>query len=439
MANPDEFYSSRAPKTAEEAMAAIWNKPQEVREFERQQFAALMALVKDEVPGSAAEHCQLTNCYAWTQSKKSVTIVVWLQGPLEETSVQVDGGLFVQCDGSPAVLDREFAFEIEEVDVDSVSWDRLDMIAFKVMKRREEKWDRLFKDDSYMLRAIDWPPHEWTDVDGSSMTLNLTVDGKPKVTVTSQYVLVECGWVFKRHFKYKVSPSLTEWIVENSKLQITINFVELHPNMKAFVEDEDGMLTGVVAEMMAFMDYAGRWRDFDQLSALARNMFDYALPPSEREQFAFDDDGEEGDIIEWWNDDDDPPVEIIDSDDEDARLPPAGMLGLEPVKLESQVVTHVPAATVIKDYAWDDGTKNVKVYVDFPDLRDAPKVDFQIKTVNVQVAERFRFELHPLRAIDPAASSFKVKRNTVILALRKAKKGETWPRLQRDAGDEDDY
>ena len=70
-----------------------------------------------------------------------------------------------------------------------------------------------------------------------------------------------------------------------------------------FVEEEDGMLTGVVAEMIAHMDGAERYRPFESLGHVTQNMLRY-IPSHERDQYAFDETDEQGDpesILRWWD------------------------------------------------------------------------------------------------------------------------------------------
>ncbi|KAJ8602130.1 hypothetical protein CTAYLR_001640 [Chrysophaeum taylorii] len=479
-----EFYASKMPKTAEEAMAMIWDKPMEVREYEREQFRSLVEA------GTPVSRAQLSNCYAWTQSKQSVTVVVWLQGSLEETHVEVTepAHIKVQTEGYPAVIDGDFAYEIDpSQDMDSVAWERLDIICFKIFKKREERWERLFRDGTRGLRAADFPGTEWDD------ELTLFVE-MPKfatrddvfVDVDSTRLRIECAGCapFERHFRWASStatwcfgkgrvevsidgdlPTKLEYFKKNGEAASCREDADLQaqvPDYDAarrgmFVEEEDGMLTRIVAEMMAKMDYGERGLP-TILSGVAQNMFSYIQ--RERDLYAFDDTPEASDpetIFDWWNndqkhldwcasvgreppdddddDDDEPVVQVLDDDPPpELPLPPGGMLGTAPVKLET-AAAPVPRAlrrTPLTDYAWDSdnaGKSTVKLYLDFED-NDIRATFGETELTVTSRTQVFTAKL--ANPINPDASSFKrKKKGTVVLSLKKATPQQPWHSLIR--------
>lgn len=253
-----------------------------------------------------------------------------------------------------------------------------------------------------------------------------------------------------------------------------------------FVEEEDGMLAGTVAEMMAFMDYGGeaRWKSFESLSVLSQNIFNSLLPPHVRDQYAFEEESEENDdprtIQEWWettpplprhhqraeeeeedDEDDEPIVEILEDDDDETvavppppppPLAPGGMLGNVPVKIASSkkappgdVAKQQAPRRFVTDYAFDSGGSKttVKVYVDFKtpiEEKEDVVVDFSESSVFARM-DSLAFQAQQLaHRIDPARSSYKIKQpSTVVLSLKKLDATKPWgPNLMRDLNAEDD-
>lgn len=506
---PDEFYASQSPAEPADALRSMWDKPVSIKQFERNQFAEL-ASKKDD----GLARAQLSNCYAWSQSKNSVTFVVWIQGGLDETVVEVKEPkhILVKTDGYPAVVDEELAYEIDsERDVDSVSWENLDMIAFKVFKKNPgEVWHRLFARDDYMARAIDFKPHQYCDEDDE--TISFEIVGANSVSIRRDRLVVDgLPYPYVKHFKWFVDVEASSWKIAENGVSVSISLDQTFcpkkrrhfrkdgtetdevsdyyadvPDIQLikrllFVEEEDGMLTGTVAEMMAYMDYGEtRWRHFDSLSMLAQNIFNSLVPPNVRDQYAFEDEDEERDdpegISEWWrrlhcqilptdieeqDDDDEPIVEILSDDEEedvnqdDAKtaaetppLAPGGMLGTAPVKIASakadpRPVKNIGVKKYVEDYAFDSGgSKKVKVYVDFkrpiPNA-DALSVDFSEQSLSVRF-DTLAFEASRLaHQIDPAQSSFKIKQpSTVVLSLKKAQPEVPWgSSLMRDLNAEE--
>ena len=508
----EEIYADHLPKTAEEAMKAIWHKPKEIRAHERLLFKKFMSKVRrKEVPGLGKDHSPLANCYAWTQSKGYVIFVVWLQGPLDDVTVEVTepAHVLVQTEGFPAVVDRDLAYGIDpSQDMDSVSWDKLDMIAFKIAKAEYGKrWDRLFDGDWRMLRAADFGGkkgcYDWEPNPDPEEHLSFVITVYVPEHTTKKDVTVEiksdcarvavAGWPaeWRRSFKFNCRSHQSTWqlawvappagdgaapapgldgVKANSgpagasfepawsiagaasevergspedmrfrrrrAVQLTCYFTELpmkrmvydrdaageihelgkiedvkDPPKSAFaadvpdketasrvlfVEEEDGMLTGVVAEMIAHMDGAERYRPFEALGPVSQNMLRY-LPPQERDQYAFDETDEQSDpesVIQWWDrtaydeevewcrslgreprrfltddpdgdlaarsrrlgldddddddddddEEDDPVVEVLAAPDAaPLPLPPGGMLGAAPVKLAPKPAAAEPA------------------------------------------------------------------------------------------------
>lgn len=504
----DDFYASHMPSAEhpESVLESIWNKPLEVREYERKQFSALRSH-KDSL-----SLAQLTNCYAWTQSKNSVTFVVWLQGSLDETIVDVKepAHVLVQTEGYAPVIDSELAHAIDSSqDMDSVSWDNFDMIAFKVFKKTPgECWQRLFKTDTHAGRAVDLKPYSWVSgAEEEELALSVqTFGGEASATISSERLEVRCaGWEapLVKHFKWPVDADASAWTRSEVGLELLLR-VRNPPTMRKtyrrigddlveakdgdlianvpdiallrrmlFVEDEDGMLTGVVAEMMAYMDYGeSRWRKMNELSTLSQSIFKVFLPPHLRDQYAFDDTDELADpqsILEWWEEqdasqpavaesgdkvDDDPVVEVLNDVGDDhllptasppPPLPPGGMLGSEPVRISrtSSLLGRTGGdgkpRHLIADYAFDSSNATVKVYVDFKAPVDSSRIvtKFTSNSASVDLDcedHTVSFETKLAHTVDPDRCTIKLKLpTTVVILLKKTDPAIPWgPMLKPD-------
>ena len=145
-------------------MRAIWHKPSEIRRHERELFKRFASDVKPkETMGLAPKHAPLSNCYGWTQSRDFVIVVVWLQGPSDDVTVEInDNHMLVQTEGYTPVIDRQLFSQVDErVDVETVSWDKLDLMALKLVKKDPGViWDALFEGDWRLLRAVDAASYE---------------------------------------------------------------------------------------------------------------------------------------------------------------------------------------------------------------------------------------------------------------------------------------
>ncbi|CAG9315244.1 unnamed protein product [Blepharisma stoltei] len=92
----------------------------------------------------------------------------------------------------------------------------------------------------------------------------------------------------------------------------------------------------------------------------------------------------------------------------------------------------------ITAYSWNDdnANKKVAVYIEFPESVNPSQIhcDYQIRSLvmsyNYSDTEIKRLTIPRLnREINPAESTFKVRKNKVILYLKKAK-DENWPLLE---------
>ena len=74
-------------------------------------------------------------------------VVVWLQDP-DDVTVEINDKMLVQTEGYTPVIDRQLFSRQMRVDVESVSWDKLDLMALKLVKRDPGViWDALFEGD----------------------------------------------------------------------------------------------------------------------------------------------------------------------------------------------------------------------------------------------------------------------------------------------------
>jgi len=388
-----------------------------VKEYERGLFAKLRsALRPGETAGLNPATAPLAGCLAWTQTKGSVLLVVWLQGALNETEVEITteptDSIIIQTRGFAAVVDREFAYAIDSArDVDSVPWAEVDMVAFKITKRDYgRRWEALFAGDSRLLRAVDFGRG---DAYAAAATTDFREDLCVAVTVpvpawatrddvrcdvrTSSVAVSVKGWQapaagaplgdwFKRHLKYKTKAADSFWefhvgepaddgprkngcasCAPRNVVSVTLfltsaaqkrvvcryapdgSLVEddaplldgdlaqgsflvrrssppgVHPGGDAcgvvcdvraqadvpdadetarslFLEDEDGMLTGAVAEIVAHLDGQGHGRLFCALCGVAQHLLG-AIPPAERGHYLFEETDEVSDpesIPDWW-------------------------------------------------------------------------------------------------------------------------------------------
>ena len=355
-----DLYAQHAPKTPDDAMRAIWHKPSEIRRHERELFKRFASDVKPrETMGLAPKHAPLSNCYGWTQSRDFVIVVVWLQGPSDDVTIEInDNRMLVQTEGYTPVIDRQLFAQIDErVDVERVSWDKLDLMALKLVKRDPGVvWDALFAGDWRLLRAVDAASYEALPDPSDPLTYTISVfvpehclRSDIAVDVTAQYVSVRVReWTeWRRHFKYPCRATEAVWelgwekpleeeteqrwsVGEDSYrptslhrrrrvVQITVGFADL-PRKRVvydrrhgelvelgldsevndapdsafradvidgdlatrtlFVEHEDGMLCGAVAEVASHLD-APEAYPLSRLSAVAQALLSH-IPASDR-------------------------------------------------------------------------------------------------------------------------------------------------------------
>lgn len=561
-----DLYAAHAPKTPDEAMRAIWHKPQRIRAHERELFKRFASEVKGkETMGLAPKHAPLANVYGWTQSRDSVIVVVWLQGALDDVTVEVDKDhVLIQTEGYPPVVDRKLFGRIDErVDVENVSWDRLDLVALKLVKGDPGVvWDALFEGDWRLLRAVDSRSYDAEPDGADPLTYCISVfvpehcvRGDVEVVFTSTSVSVRVAGLveWRRHFKYPCQASEACWELGWEKpaqeeaqegnfemawaagadayrpsttrrrrrvVLLTVGFADL-PRKRIvydkkptgevvllgpdadvkdapptafradvidkavatrtlFVEDEDGMLCGAVAELAAHLD-AREAYPVERLSTVANALLSH-IPEEERDQYAFGDPEVEdvepnaawrsaaqydaelrwcerlgrdpsrlrGDVdeprIEEESEDDDLTVEELE--EPPLPMPSGGMLGLAPVRVLARAASPSKAwpltrslaptcdawpCTRLEDYAFDAGAKNVKVYlkVPFAVTDESIFVEFEKDALRLEVVDaasqtRFYFRQALAHAVDAKRCKAQAKRGDVVLTLRKADAEDAW-------------
>jgi len=561
-----DLYAAHAPSTPDGAMRAIWHKPQRIRAHERELFKRFASEVRGkETMGLAPKHAPLANVYGWTQSRDSVIVVVWLQGALDDVTVEVDKDhVLIQTEGYPPVVDRKLFASIDErVDVEHVSWDRLDLVALKLVKMDSNVvWDSLFEGDWRLLRAVDSRSYdaEPDGVDPLTYCISVFVpehcvrgDVAVVFTSTSASVRVNELVEWRRHFKYPCQASEACWELGWEKpaqeeaqegtfemawaagadayrpsttrrrrrvVLLTVGFADL-PHKRVvydkkptgevvllgpdadvtdapstafradvidkavatrtlFVEDEDGMLCGAVAELAAHLD-AREAYPVERLSSVANALLSH-IPEEERDQYAFGDPEVEevepnaawrsaaqydaelrwcekvgrdpsrlrGDVdeprMEEESEDDDLTVEELE--EPPLPMPSGGMLGLAPVRVLARAASVEKAwpltrslapdcdawpCTRLEDYAFDAGAKNVKVYlkVPFAVADESIFVEFEADSLRLEVVDaasrtRFYFRQALVHAVDPSRCKAWAKRGDVVLTLRKAEAEDAW-------------
>ncbi|KAH8059095.1 hypothetical protein JL722_5649 [Aureococcus anophagefferens] len=508
----EEIYADHLPKTAEEAMKAIWHKPKEIRAHERLLFKKFMSKVRrKEVPGLGKDHSPLANCYAWTQSKGYVIFVVWLQGPLDDVTVEVTepAHVLVQTEGFPAVVDRDLAYGIDpSQDMDSVSWDKLDMIAFKIAKAEYGKrWDRLFDGDWRMLRAADfggkkgcydWEPNPDPEEHLSFVITVYVPEHTAKKDVTVE-IKSDCarvavaGWPaeWRRSFKFNCRSHQSTWQLawrapagasfepawsiagaaaevergspedmrfrRRRAVQLTCYFTELP--MKRMVYDRDA--AGEIHELGKIEDvkdppksaFAADVPDKETASRVlfveeedgmltGVNMLRY-LPPQERDQYAFDETDEQSDpesVIQWW-----------DRTAYDEEVEWCRSLGREPRRFltddpDGDLAARSRRLGLDDDDDDDDDEDDdpvVEVYLSLGKhlalADDAVFVFFgydhlRVEALHAPSKSRAVFSVDLAHDVDAEKCKFKVKadRGDVVLTLRKFNADDVWAKLNKD-------
>ncbi len=549
-----DLYAQHAPKTPDDAMRAIWHKPSEIRRHERELFKRFASDVKPrETMGLAPKHAPLSNCYGWTQSRDFVIVVVWLQGSPDDVTVEINNNkMLVQTEGYTPVIDRQLFSQVDErVDVESVSWDKLDLMALKLTKRDPGViWDALFAGDWRLLRAVDAASYEALPDPSAPLTYTISVfvpehclRSDIDVDVTAQYVSVRVReWTeWRRHFKYPCRATEAVWelgwekpleeeteqrwsVGEDSYrptslhrrrrvVQITVGFADL-PRKRVvydrrhgelvelgldsdvkdapasafradvidgdlatrtlFVEHEDGMLCGAVAEVASHLD-APEAYPLSRLSAVAEALLSH-IPAADRNLYEFGgedvlepvdqwraaasydaelawcervgrefDDGEERRIEEESEDEDTVVVEELPPPP--LQRPKCGMLGAEPVRVltgaraapKAWPLTRSLAsgrdawpAERLADYAFDAGKKSVKVYVRVPFAVTDECVyaefddELRLEVVDAAASTRYYFRVALAHAVSKQHCKAAAKRGDVVVTLRKADPEDAW-------------
>ena len=122
------------------------------------------------------------------------------------------------------MIDRQLFAEIDDrVDVETVAWDKLDLIALKLTKKDTGIiWDALFEGDWRLLRAVDAASYEALPDPSDPLTYCISVfvpehclRSDIDVDVTAQYVSVRIReWTeWRRHFKYRRRATEAVWEV----------------------------------------------------------------------------------------------------------------------------------------------------------------------------------------------------------------------------------
>ncbi|XP_052789331.1 calcyclin-binding protein-like [Mya arenaria] len=90
----------------------------------------------------------------------------------------------------------------------------------------------------------------------------------------------------------------------------------------------------------------------------------------------------------------------------------------------------------IKNYAWDQSEKFMKIYATAPGVQDVPKeqitCNFTERSFNLRCSDvkgkNYTCEVvHLMEPISPQDSLFKVKTDMVLVMLKKKETGKTWP------------
>ena len=256
----------------------LWNKDPAMRAYEHKLFRELMSAVEPEhvAPGLACEHAPLSNVWAWAQTKGAIVFAVWVQGPLDELEVELlerPARIRVQSRGFAPALERAFAGEVAvEHEMDSVSWDALEIIVFKLAKARYgERWTALFEGDTHMLRAVDWGhprAYSWApngdEPDEPSMVVTVDVPAGTRkehvrVAFGPRDVLVAVAGVrdWRRTYKYRARAHECTWCLTRVDddaaaaprsapprwaVQLTLYFAELPRKRVVYDRAADGRL-----------------------------------------------------------------------------------------------------------------------------------------------------------------------------------------------------
>ncbi|KAF7458769.1 SGS domain-containing protein [Cryptosporidium felis] len=94
------------------------------------------------------------------------------------------------------------------------------------------------------------------------------------------------------------------------------------------------------------------------------------------------------------------------------------------------------AYTPITKYSWDQTDKNVKIYIDLPGVQDKPdSIDIKFGKDNLEMHVKnlenkfysFTVKLHD--EITTSECSHKIKKDMVVITLRKLRAANKWPRL----------